>query len=167
LLPSLSTMTETLTNVEFLLFLTQLSIWSNQFLSKGFEPKIWSEMCNLHMQCDFPCNIHAKNQSCGGCSNNTFDSETWATSKLCKSHNKDPIVKLGLFGHNSLKYYAYLSSPWPCTFILVRVMGNCPNPYIIFLHICNLGSAIFAWSILLWIMHKNSSFDHTNSILQV
>jgi hypothetical protein len=74
---------------------------------------------------------------------------------------------LGLFGHNLLEYCAHLSSSWPCVIIPMRVMGNCPSPNIILLHTCNLGNAIFAWSILSWIMHRNSSFDHTNSILQV
>jgi hypothetical protein len=46
-------------------------------------------------------------------------------------------------------------------------MGNCPSPNIILLHTYNLGSTIFAWSILSWIMHKNSSFNHIKLILQV
>ncbi len=46
-------------------------------------------------------------------------------------------------------------------------MGNCPSLDIILLHTCNLGSAIFAWSILSWIMDRNSSFNHTNFILQI
>jgi hypothetical protein len=119
------------------------------------------------MQHNFPCNIRAKNEFYGGCSNNNSNSGTRATSKVHKSHNKDPIVKLGLFGYNSLEYYAYLSSPWPCVNIPIRVMGNCPSPNIILLHTYNLGSTIFAWSILLWIMPRNSSFDRVNSILQV
>jgi hypothetical protein len=35
------------------------------------------------------------------------------------------------------------------------------------LHTCNLESTLFAWSILSWIMHRNSSFDHINFVLQV
>jgi len=101
-----------------------------------------------------------------GCSNNNFDSETRTTSNICKIHNKDPIVKLGLFGFNSLEYCAYFSSSCPCVIIPMRVMGNCPSPYIILLQTCNLGSAVFTWSILSWIMHRNSSFDCINSILQ-
>jgi hypothetical protein len=151
----------------FLLSLTQLSIWSNKFLGKGFKPTIWSRVCNLHMECDFLYNIHAKNELCGGCSNNTFDSKTRASSKVCKRHNKDPIVKLGSFGHNSLEYCAYFSSSWPCAIILVRVMGNCPSSYIILLHTYNLGSTIFAWSILSWIMYRNASFDCTDFVLQI
>ncbi len=119
------------------------------------------------MQHNFLYNICAKNELCEGCSNNNFDFETRAASKVCNNCNKDPIVKLGLFGHNSLEYYAYLSSPWPYAIIPVRVMGNCPRPTIISLHICNVGSAIFTWSILSWIMHKNSSFNCTNTILQI
>jgi hypothetical protein len=103
----------------------------------------------------------------GGCSNNNFDSKIGVTSKVRKNHNKDPIVKLGSFGHNSLEYYAYLSSPWPCTIIPIRVMGNFPRPNIILLHTHNLGKIVFAWSILSWIMHRNSSFDCIDSILQV
>jgi hypothetical protein len=48
-----------------------------------------------------------------------------------------------------------------------RVMGNCPSPNIILLQTCNLGNVIFARSILSWIMHRNSSFNHTNSILHM
>jgi len=76
-------------------------------------------------------------------------------------------VKLGSFGHNSIEYYAYISSPWPCVIIRVRVISNCPSPDIILLHTCNLGSAIFAWSILSWIIHKNSSFDRIDFVFQV
>jgi hypothetical protein len=62
------------------------------------------------MQYDFPYNICANDEFCRGCSNNNFDFEIGATSKVCKSRNKDPIVKLRSFGHNSLEYYAYFSS---------------------------------------------------------
>jgi hypothetical protein len=102
-----------------------------------------------------------------GCSNNNFNFEIGAASKVRKSNNKDPIVKFGSFGHNSLEYCAYPSSPWLCTITLIRVMGNCPSLDIILLHICNLRSIVFAWSILSWIMHRNSSIDHTNYVLQV
>ncbi len=71
---------------------------------------------------------------------------------------------MGSFGHIWLKYF---SSPWPCTIIPVKVIGNCPRLDIILLHACNLESAIFAWSSLSWIMHKNSSFNHIDSVLQV
>jgi hypothetical protein len=76
-------------------------------------------------------------------------------------------VKLEPFGHNSLECCAYFSSPWTFVIILVRVTGNCPRPNFILLHTCNLGNEVFAWSILSWIMHKNSSFDHIDSVLQV
>jgi hypothetical protein len=46
-------------------------------------------------------------------------------------------------------------------------MGNCPMPNIILLHTCNLGNIVFAWSILSWIMHKNSSFNRSDFILQI
>ncbi len=145
----------------------QLSIWSNNFFDKNFKPTIWSMVHHARMQLNFLCNRHAKNEFCGECSNNNFNFETRATSEVRKSHNKDPIVKLGLFGHNSLNYCAYLSSPWPWTIISMRVMDNFPSPNIVLLHTCNLGSAIFTWSILSWILQRNSSFDRTNSILQV
>jgi hypothetical protein len=135
---------------QFLLSLTQLSIWSNNFFGKGFAPTIWFEVHNSHMQCDFPCNICAKNEFYKGCSNNNFNYEAKVAPKVRNSHNKDPIVKFELFGHNSLKHCAYLSSPWPCVIIHVRVMGNCPRPDIILLHTYNLGNAVFAWSILSW-----------------
>jgi len=151
----------------FLLSLTQLSIWNNKFIGIGFEQTIWSGVHNLHMQCDFFCNMLAKNEFYGRCSNNNFDYETWAMSKVHNNCNKDPIVKLGSFGHNSLYYFAYLSSPWPCTIILVRVMGNCPRLDIILLHTCNLGSVVFEWSIFAWIMCRNSFFDRTNFVFQV
>ncbi len=147
--------------------LTQLPIWSNKFLGKGFKPTIWFGVHNSCMQHDFPSNIRAKNEFRGGCSNNNFDSKIRVTSKVCNNHNKDPIVKLGSFSHNLLEYCAYLSSPWPCVIIPVRVMGNCPRPNIILLHTYNLGSIVFAQSILSWIMHRNSSFDCIDSILQV
>jgi hypothetical protein len=137
------------------------------FLGKNFGPSIWSEVHSLRMQHDFPYNICVKNEFYEGCSNNNFNSETWVASKVHNSCNKDLIVKLGSFGHNSLKYCAYFSSPWPCAIIPVRIMGNYPRLDIILLHICNLGSASFACSILSWIMHRNSSFDPTNSILQI
>jgi hypothetical protein len=116
------------------------------------------------MQHDFPCNICAKNEFCGGYSNNNFDSKTRVASKVRNSRNKDPIVKLGLFGHDSLEYYAYFTYPWPCVIVLIRVMGNCPRLNIILLHTYNLGNAVFAWFILSWIMHKNSSFNRIESL---
>jgi len=76
-------------------------------------------------------------------------------------------VKFGSFGHNSLESCAYLSFLYPCVIVPMKVMGNCPSPYIILLQTCNLGSEVFTWSILSWIMHKNSSFDHTNYVFQV
>ncbi len=51
--------------------------------------------------------------------------------------------------------------------ILVRVISNFPNLNIILLHTYNLGNAIFAWSILSWIIHRNSSFDCINFVFQV
>jgi hypothetical protein len=66
------------------------------------------------------------------------------TSNVHKSYNKNPIMKLGLFGHNSLEYCAYLSSSCPCAIIPMRIMGNCPSLDAILLYTCNLGSAIFA-----------------------
>jgi hypothetical protein len=36
-------------------------------------------------------------------------------------------MKLGSLGHNPLKYYTYLSSPWPRAIIPMRVMGSCPS----------------------------------------
>ncbi len=134
---------------------------------RGFTPIIWSKVSNLRTQCDFPYKRHVKNEFYGECSNNNFNSETRTTSNICKNHNKDPIVKLGSFGHNSLKYCAYISSLRPCAIILMRVTSNCPNPNIILLQTCNLGSATFAWSILSWIMHRNSSFDRINYVLQM
>jgi len=115
----------------------------------------------------FPLQHTCKEEFCEGCLNKTFDFEIGATSKVCNNHNKDPIMKLGLFGHNSLKYCAYFSSPWPHAIITIKVMGNCLRPNIILLHTYNLKSTVFAWSILSWIMHKNSSFDLTNFVLQV
>ncbi len=41
------------------------------------------------------------------------------------------------------------------------------SPKIILLDICNIGNVVFASSILSWIMHRNSSFDRTNSTLNV
>jgi hypothetical protein len=92
---------------------------------------------------------------CRMCSKKNFHSQIGVFFKIWNSCNKDPIVKLGSLGHNPLEYYAYLSSPWPCAFILVRVTCNCPSPKIILLATWNLGSAVFTWSILSWITHNN------------
>jgi hypothetical protein len=119
------------------------------------------------MQHDFPCNRWTKNTFCRGCLNKIFYSKIWASSKAQKRHNNDPIVKLGSFGHNSLENYTYFSSPWPCTVILVRVMGNCPSLEFILFITWNLRSTTFARSILSWITHMNSSLDCTNSDLQI
>jgi hypothetical protein len=76
-------------------------------------------------------------------------------------------VKLGSFGHNSLEYCAYISFPCPCAIIPMRVMGNCPSLNIILLQTYNLGNAVFPRSILSWIMHRNSSFNRINFVLQM
>jgi hypothetical protein len=46
-------------------------------------------------------------------------------------------------------------------------MGNCPSLDIILLHTYNLGNVVFTWSILSWLMHRNSSINHTDFILQI
>ncbi len=151
---------------QFLISFTQISIWSNIFFRKGFTPIVWSEVHNSHTQCDFPCKRRVNNGFCGVCSNNNFDSKIGTTSNVCKSRNKDTIVKLGSFGHNSLEYCAYFSSSCPYAIIPMKIMSNCPSPYIILLQTCNFGSAIFAWSVLSWIMNS-SFFNHIDYILQV
>jgi hypothetical protein len=45
--------------------------------------------------------------------------------------------------------------------------GQLSKTNIILLHTYNLGNIFFAWSILSWIMHRNSSFDCIDSVLQV
>jgi hypothetical protein len=114
-----------------------------------------------------PCKRCAKSVFWGGCSNKILDSQTRTFSKVWRIHNKDPIVKLGSLSHDSLQYCAYLSLTWPWVIIPTKVMGNCPSPQIILFATYNLGGAIFTWPILSWITHKNSSFSHTNSDLQV
>ncbi len=84
-----------------------------------------------------------------------------------KQLQQRPNYKIGINRPQIIKIYAYFLFPWPCTIILVRLMGNCPIPKIILLATWNLKSAIFAWSNFSWITHKNSSFDHTNSNLQI
>ncbi len=79
-------------------------MWRSKFLDNGFAPTIFSSMRNSLIERDFPCNKHVKNEFCGGSSNNSFDFKIEATSKMQKNHNKDPIVKLGFFGHNSFEY---------------------------------------------------------------
>jgi hypothetical protein len=74
------------------------------------------------------------------------------------------IVKLGSFGHNSFEYWTYLLPPCPWVIIPMRVMGNCQSLVIILLYICSLGSVIFAWSILSWMMHRNFSFDRSDFV---
>jgi len=101
----------------------------------------------------------AKNEFCGGSSNNSVDYEIEVVSK--KNHNKNSVVKFESFGHNSFEYWIYLSNPCPWVTIHVKVIGNFLSLEIIFLHTCSLGSAIFTWSILSWITHRNSSFDQT------
>jgi hypothetical protein len=150
----------------FLLPFTQLPIWSNKFFDKGCAPIVWSGVCNSHMQHNFLCKRCANNEFYKGCSNNNFNSEIEIASKVRKSCSKDPIMKLGSFGHNSLEYCAYLSSPWPC-YHTREGNGQLSKLNIILFHICNLGSAIFAWSILSWIMQRNSSFDRTNFVFQI
>ncbi len=76
-------------------------------------------------------------------------------------------MKSRSFGHNSFKYWAHLSSTCPWAIIPIRVIGNCPSPNIILLYTCSLRKVVFAWSILSWITHRNSSFYQTNSILHV
>jgi hypothetical protein len=130
-------------------------------------PTIEFDIFNSHMQHDFPCKTCAKNALCRRCSIKIFNLKIIAFSKVRKNHNKDPIVKLGSLGHNSLKYYAYISSLCPCIIISMKVTSNCPSLKIILLAIWNLGSVVFAWSILSWIMHKNSFLDHTHFNLWV
>jgi hypothetical protein len=144
----------------------QLSIWSNKFLGNGFAPTFFSNVHNSHTQHDFPCKRHAKNEFCGGSSNNSFDSNTEATSKVQKN-NKGPIVKLGSFGHNLFKYWAYISSLCWWAIISIRITRNCPSLKMILLHNWGLGKVIFVWSILSWITHKNFSFDQIDYILHV
>jgi len=70
-----------------------------------------------------------------GCSNNNVDFETRATSKVHKSRNKDPIMKLGLLGHNSLEHCACLLSMWSRVIILVRLWTIFIATYKAVLHI--------------------------------
>jgi len=101
------------------------------------------------------------------CSNNILDLQAGVFSKIQKSPNKDPIVKLGSLGHNLLEYCANLSMPWPWTIIPVNILGNCSSPQIILFATCNLGNVVFTWSILSWITQKNSSLECTYLDLQV
>jgi hypothetical protein len=87
--------------------------------------------------------------------------------KFKEVFKNNPIVKLRSLGHNSLEYYTYLSSPWPWVIILVNIMGNCPSPQINLFTTCNLGSVVFAWSILSWITQRKSFLDYTNLGFQV
>ncbi len=111
-----------------------------------------------------PCKRHAKSMFWGGCLNNILDSQAKVFSKVQRSHNNDPIVKLGSLGHNSLEYCTYLSSPWPWAIIPINIMGS---SQIILFTTYNLRSANFKWSILSWITHRNSSLDHIDSNLQI
>ncbi len=129
-----------------------------------FDPRC---VCNVTSFATYMQRMSFVGEFCGGCSNNNSNSKIRVASKVRKSCSKDPIVKLGSFGHYLLKCYAYFSSPWACAIIPIKVMGNCLNPNIILLHTCNLGCVVFAWSILSWLMHRNSSFNCTNSLLQV
>ncbi len=160
-------MKKMLTNIFFLLSFTQLSIWSKNFVGNGLGPTLSLGVFTLVIQSDFPCKRCAKRAFWGGCSNNILDSQARAFSKVRKNRNNDPIVKLGSLGHNSLEYCAYLSLPWLWAIIPINVMGNCPSPQIIFFAICNIKNVVFAWSILSWIKQRNSSFNCTNSNLQV
>ncbi len=113
------------------------------------------------------CKRHAKNVFWGRCSNNILDAQARAFSKVQRTCNNDLIVKLGTLDHNSLEYCTYLSSPWPWAIIPINVMGNYPSAQIILFDTCDLGNAIFAWSILSWITHRNSSLDPTDLDLQI
>jgi hypothetical protein len=96
-----------------------------------------------------------------------LDPQARIFSKVRRSYNKDPIVKLGFLSHTSMEYYVYLSSPWPWAIIPVNIMSNYPNPQIILFATCNLGNAVFTWSILSWIMHRNSYLECKYLDLQV
>jgi hypothetical protein len=146
---------------------TQLSIWSNKFLGKGLVPTILSNVHNSRTQRNFPCKKTSKEWILWGSSNIGFDFATRATSKMQKSCNKYPIVKLRSFGHNSFEHWTYLSSPCPWAILLVKVIGNCLSLDIILLHTYNLRRAFLTWSILSWITHRNSSFDQIDFVFHV
>jgi hypothetical protein len=77
------------------------------------------------------------------------------------------MVKLKLLGHNSFEYYVLALSSCTWTIIPISVTGSWPNPIIILFFTSNLGMVVLEWSILLWMMHRNSSFDRTDSIFQL
>jgi hypothetical protein len=141
-----------------IIHLMQKKIWQR------FGAHTFTYVFNSLVQWNLPCKRHAKNMFWGGCLNNILDSQTRAFSKVQRNHNTDPIVKLGSLGHNSMEYWAYLSSPWPWAIIPINVMGS---PQIIFFATYNLRSAIFKWSIFSWITHKNSSLDYIDLNLQI
>jgi glutathionyl-hydroquinone reductase len=96
----------------------------------------WQWLCtnnffDMHNSCtqqNWPCKRSIKNELCGGSLNNSFDFDTKVTFKVQISCNKEPIVKLGSFGHNSFKYWTYLSSLCPWAIIHVRIISKFLKP---------------------------------------
>ncbi len=121
-------------------------------------PTTWFGAFSSPMHHDFPCNKQAKKTFCERCSNKTFNFETRSFSKIWKRRNNDPIVKLGSFSHNSLEYCICMTMRYHTN----EGNGQLSKPKNHFVFIWNLGSAVFAWSILSWITHRNSSLDRTN-----
>ncbi len=119
------------------------------------------------MQHNFPCNTCAKNEYYESCSNNNSDSETRATSKLYKNSQQKPNCEIGIVWPQLIRILCISVIPMTMCYHTHKGNGQLSKPKYHFLHTYNLGSTVFAWSILSWIMHRNSSFNCINSILQV
>ncbi len=89
---------------QFLLSFTQLSIWSNNFLSNGFAPTTCSGALKAFKHHKLPHISYSKNSFCSSWSNNLCDSQTRSFSKVHSRRKRDPIVKFGSLGHNSFEY---------------------------------------------------------------
>lgn len=127
--PSQLTMEEMWTNVNFCCLSQIYPFEAIIFLTKAWHQQ-FALMCIIYV-----CNVislvkDAQRMSFVGVWPYTifFVYEIGVTSKVQKNRNKDPIVKLRSFGHNSFKYWAYFLSPCPCAIICVRVIGNCASP---------------------------------------
>jgi hypothetical protein len=108
------------------------------------NPTYPTKVHNSCMQHNFPCNICAKNEFFEGCSNNNFDLKTWATSEVCNSRNKDPIVKLGSFALLEILSYAttlFATGMQLCRVFYAIAMDFCP----LFGCVCNYGATIIAF----------------------
>ncbi len=124
--------------VPILIIFHKLSIWSNNFLSKGFAPTTCSCAFNAFTQCKPPRISCSNNSFYNSWSNSLCDSWTSSFSKVCNRHKKYPIVKLRSLGYNSFEYWTNISSPCAWAIIIMNMIGNWPSPTTFFFSLVTL-----------------------------